>query len=496
MRNCKKQTDRKAKQYIFAVCILAAAFVLYGCTRLVPVNPPEESTETNSSAAVSEEETSEAPSDSTAASFEETGSSETEKTVEEIPDSTDSETAYRCFLSILTEERENILRWTQEEQEDGSFPGTALCDISGSALPELLYITLSGEEGQTNPETVLHAVSVQYGETKEILRLSLSESEKKSSCFFTIEGDRRLYEYSESEGDLLAETWYYYEEQADGTLSREELVTRQSGKDPENQDVRYYYRGTECGADSYEGIAQPLLDRMENILLYFPAGLFEDGLKDASGAADFGMTADDAISFLRSEISFSDTSSGKLSDLLYDYIIGERYLISGAKYYTEPGNAEITFGLYDMNGDGGQELLISNGSGSLTDRTVHVYEFTDGAFFYRGDAGFRECRLFISPGSPFCGVFCTGGDSGFIMDIYYEMREDGSITSEMVASYEDTSYKIESHDEQRVTDNLQLYQTWAEARPSAGKEAVYVPMQTADWIRENGIEAFMAETQE
>ncbi len=455
--------------------LLIAGLLLSGCRG-------SEGPGTETAAPSSAEATSSIQEESTEKSSEtEPQEASTEKTEEEtkqaLPEA-DPEavlSAWQAYYDILLEKEEEIRSWEPDEdytaEESGVYRNTAFCDIAFDTAPEFLYVEAS-ENGGTGCR--FHIVSMKEDGPAEVYASPENSEEcaDRHYCFFTVSGDRRLYEYcSPADGGFL-EGWYYYETQDDGTLARKELTV--AGEEA------YFYQGQECPEESYRELTGMLLSGMENVLFYQPLSIFRSDLDGASSAVtDFGMNADEAVSFLKGEL-YTGPETNEYPDVLMDFVRQERYLEAGQEYYTDAGAAEITFGLYDFNGDAYPELLISNGSPNLTQRVLHVYGFSDAAFHYLGDAGFRECNLYTAPGSAYRGVFCTGGDSGFIMDFYYELQEDGSIRSEMVASYEDTSFKVESHDEQRVTQDLALYEAWANARPLEGREASYIPMMTEE----------------
>ncbi len=430
----------------------------------------------------------------------------TAETVVEPADEEDFLNAYQKYYKILRESRGGFGPVSTGAQ-------AALCDICGNGLPELLYLTAentadpgaspagnSGSpESSADASEILHIVSPYGEEVSDIFSLKLppDPEEGHSWCFFTIADDRRMYEYSADPEDAEKKYWYYYEPISDRSLQRTELLMQHlsAGDDPLFGGT-FFYMGTECTRESGQEVVRSLLSGMENVLLYRGDRLKEEGFFSLSASAEeYGMSRDQAAEFLRSEIRMLGGTQGLSEDLMY-YLEGSEYLESGPEYYTGDGASEIRFGLHDMNGDGAPELLITNGSAALSARTAHVYEPENGSFRYLGDAGFRECLFYTAPGTECPGVFCTGGDSGFIMDIYYELQEDGTIRSEMVASYEDTSYKVESHDEQRVTQDMQLYETWLNACPKEDRPGSFVLMMTREEIMEQGAEALLGGTGE
>ena len=435
------------------------------------VTLPESSEETETT----EEKTESVP--------DETSAEEVPETSSEPVDDQDFLKAYRQYYQLL---REN---GSKDGDPGAGIRRVALCDICGNGLPELLYRT----------DTGFTIISSGEEQASEIFSLPLpSETEEAADwCFFTIADDRRLYEYSCDPDDIRRKHWYYYEPFSDGSISRTELLMQQQS---EGEDLLYggiyFYMGAECTVESGQEVVRSLLSGMENILLYSSDRLRENGFFSASASAeDYGMSAERTEDFLRSEIRRLGGVEGFQVELTY-FIEGQEYLESGENYDTGEGAAEIRIGLHDLNGDGTPELLITNGSAALSGRTAHVYEPENGSFGYLGDAGFRDCLFYTAPGTDYPGVFCTGGDSGFIMDIYYELQEDGTIRSEMVASYEDTSYKVESHDEQRVTPDTGLYEAWLAARPTAERPGTFVRMLSREEILEQGAQALQNETGE
>ena len=392
----------------------------------------------------------------------------------------DANAAYRSYVSVLEEALEGLPEGAGKA--GGPSVVTAICDIVSDSAPELFYLT-QGFEGE-NP--CLHIVTNGADGPEEILKdenLCFREEYDGRYCFFTLSGDRTLYEFSSlDEGERNA-AWYYYHLTGDGVLEREELCAARS------QNTAFFYRGQEIPEESYRELTDTLLGRMENILFVSSEGIFEDELYGSSDfAEEYSMNADQAVRFMRSLLSEAP-GEGSFSEILADFIGEERYLMNGEAQYLE--EEEIRIGLYDMNADGVPELFVTNGSASFTNRFVHVYGFEDDAFHYLDDAGFRECLLYTAPGSGYPGVFCQGGDSGFIMEYYYTLEEDGSIKSELVASFEDTSFKVESHDDQVVTQDEKLYEAWLQAWPREDNPGHYLPMFTSEELENSGVELLL-----
>lgn len=473
--------------------LLLSLSVLLSCEQnIFPTVQSEQNTGTAST-----EEQSEAPSESTSkSSAEETAPDSSKETEPALIEPGDPEAAYRFYLDTLQNERDRVVRWNPDADAsaDGTAKNVALCDITGDDAPELLYLTAAQEEGKQVETAVLHILSVSKGTAAEIYSWDdvgfLEES--RYYCFFTVSGSRMLYAYAGSADQERTDLWYYFETQGDRTLLRRELAVRRL--DSTSEDAEYSYMGESCSEDKYRSLTDLLLSGVESILLSSSEKVFEDCFPGrGTGGQHYGMSADQTISFLRSELAALVPVADDFATALWDYLLMEQYLVSGEIYETGEDSAEIVFGLHDMDADGTPELFISNGSPLYAQLTDHIYRFENGNFCYIGDAGFRECLLWTAPGSAYPGVFCTGGHSGFISDIYYGVQADGTVQSEIVATYEDTSYKVETHDAQRLTADQGLYDTWAAMRPAEGREAVYVEMHPLSWIKENGIDAFLQE---
>lgn len=203
------------------------------------------------------------------------------------------------------------------------------------------------------------------------------------------------------------------------------------------------------------------------------------------------MDVDRAISFMNEIIPRETEDWDDFASMLKDFILNERYLVGSAEYVTGEGAEEITYGLHDMNGDGTPELFISNGDPQFSYKTNHVYRYKDGRFIYCGDAGFRESVLWMAPGSAYPGVFCSGGHSGIVSHVYYSMQKNGTVVPETVATHEDTTYKIENHDDKIVTNDYALYEVCMTNCPTPEREACVLKMVNADWIRKHGVESLI-----
>ncbi|MBR6406220.1 MAG: hypothetical protein IKS18_08545 [Lachnospiraceae bacterium] len=489
-RNHSKNRIRKAAGVLILQLCLSA---LLSCEQnMIPTAGTTEQTEI-----VTSEETTAATEESTEERCsEETTAESAEETVSVVIEPGDTTAAYRTYLEVLQKEKEQIARWNPDAGVSGAgtAENVALCDISGDDAQELLYLVSEQEEGKEVQSAALHILSVSDGTSANLYSWDGlgNPEESRFYCFFTVYGSRMLYAYTGSADAERTDSWYYYETLTDGTLLRRELAVKKPA--PAAGEAEYYYMGESCSEGKYRSLTDLLLSGAECILLCSSENVFQECFPDAELFANhYGMSADQAISFLRAELSDLVPASDDFETALWDYLLMEQYLVSGEIYETGEDSAEIVFGLHDMDADGTPELFISNGSPLYAQLTDHIYRFENGNFCYIGDAGFRECLLWTAPGSAYPGVFCTGGHSGFISDIYYGVQADGTVQSEIVATYEDTSYKVETHDAQRLTADQGLYDTWAAMRPAEGREAVYVEMHPLSWIKENGIDAFLQE---
>ena len=494
----RKRGNRITGMAAGILIFLLGITVLLSCDQKITPTSDEtvstETTQTETTALPSAESTEGGKEESlTETSEPKTEASETEPAVIEPGDPI---AAYRVYMEVLQQERDGIARWDPDGSSadaGGNALNVALCDITGDSAPELLYLSAKEEEKKKTQSAALRILSLTEGRAAELLNLEEigHPDESPYYCFFTVSGSRTLYAYMGSADESGTDTWYWFETQADGALQRRELAMKRPASASESG---CFYMGESCSQEKYQNLINLLLTGTENILLSSPQDVFSERFHGTETTAEhYGMSVDQAVSFLRSELSAEVPEADDFESVLRDFLLTERFLVSQEKYYTEEGSTELLFGLHDMNADGTPELLIQNGSPLYAELTDHIYGFEGGTFRYLGDAGFRECELWTAPGSAYPGVFCTAGHSGFITDVYYGMQEDGTVQSEIIATYEDTSYKVQTHDEERVTNDQALYDTWLMMRPLEGREAVWVQMYSRSWIRENGIDAFLQE---
>ena len=381
--------------------------------------------------------------------------------------------AWKQYLELLNSEKEKILAWNSEG-------AVAFVDITGNATPELIYLTAEEKNGELLPGK-LHIVSAKDGMLQILFESegSAFPAEDGRFCLFTTKNNRTLYCYTREQksGDRIM--WDYFEEQPDGTLLRTQLCSVFSEIDAFDASAprSFHYLQKSCSEADYRSLTDTLQLTAKNVLFKAPdAVIAEDLTVFPEELVNCEFTLQDAIQYLSDTIANAAPETGSFTEQLKQFVQLRQYLKSGEHFETGDGSDEILFGLHDFDRDGQPELLITNGSPNFSEKTDYVYRRNEDSFSCIGEVGFRECVLFTAPDSAYPGVFCMAGHSGLTTAVYYAPGEDGRILPEVVATHEDTTYKVESHNDTVVTKDQGLYQTFLAACPQEGREAVLVEM--------------------
>ena len=140
-----------------------------------------------------------------------------------------------------------------------------------------------------------------------------------------------------------------------------------------------------------------------------------------------------------------------------EFILDGNYLSQeDPAFYTETQEL-IRFGLYDLDKDGFPELIAYNGCEYMAGAANYVYTCKDGQVSYIGDAGFRGSVLRYYPTSDFPGLFCSDGNNGIIMTVYYEYK-NGQLVQETVMEEDYNTMNPEGDPQlKQVTENTDLY---------------------------------------
>lgn len=128
------------------------------------------------------------------------------------------------------------------------------------------------------------------------------------------------------------------------------------------------------------------------------------------------------------------SAGGDWSSVFRAFVMEGQYRYDGM-FVTDMGG-EAAFALYDMDGNGVPELLMSNGDESMAGKTNLVYAYIGGRAEYAGDAGFRESEMQYYPGSPYPGLFCMDGNMGYYQTEYYTLVNGSAINQEDVVAYQ------------------------------------------------------------
>ena len=169
-----------------------------------------------------------------------------------------------------------------------------------------------------------------------------------------------------------------------------------------------------------------------------------------------------------------------------EFILDGNYLSQeDPAFYTETQEL-IRFGLYDLDKDGFPELIAYNGCEYMAGAANYVYTCKDGQVSYIGDAGFRGSVLQYYPTSDFPGLFCSDGNNGIIVTVYYEYK-NGQFVQETVMEEDYNTMSTDGEPQiKQVTENTDLYTVPLTQSP------VTLDMFTVAEIRDMGWENLLA----
>lgn len=169
-----------------------------------------------------------------------------------------------------------------------------------------------------------------------------------------------------------------------------------------------------------------------------------------------------------------------------EFILDGNYLSQeDPAFYTETQEL-IRFGLYDLDKDGFPELIAYNGCEYMAGAANYVYTCKDGQVSYIGDAGFRGSVLQYYPTSDFPGLFCSDGNNGIIVTVYYEYK-NGQLVQETVMEEDYNTMSTDGEPQiKQVTENTDLYTVPLTQSP------VTLDMFTVAEIRDMGWENLLA----
>ena len=222
--------------------------------------------------------------------------------------------AFQAYLELLERERKAIDAYTWQmgyygygTQTKEQIPHPVVfCDITGDAVPEMIYVR---QMDGADYAAFLQIVTYEDGGTRVIFSRMWDPQVAggEQYCFYQLKGERQLCVYLSTGDDWWKNTYYVFEEAADGSLELHERLQKYThhGDTEETYSATYYeyYRNGESISESeYLQEQEAIRSAVSSVLLYNKgAGDFADTFVAANGCP--AMTCDEAIAWLGAQLS-------------------------------------------------------------------------------------------------------------------------------------------------------------------------------------------------
>ncbi len=357
--------------------------------------------------------------------------------------------ALQAYLSTLERERDLIQAYTWQmgyygygPQPDDPIPRpVVLCDVYGDETPELIYVKRADDADYW---AHLEIVTFEGGQVRVLFSRiwDTKVAGGQGYYFYQINGEKALYLYDSTGDDWWKNTYYYAEENADGSLSFTGFLQRDQTVDytaaPFTQNVDYIRNGESISEDEFAREEAMIQAKTTCILIYnTKAGEFARSYAASHGCP--AMTCDEAIAYLRSLLGLSDPYGAEeteaeqggdktWNELYRGFVLNREYETVEGMQPPADDSDEISFCLYDMDRDGTPELLARSYPFcvlSVWDGKVRVCGTLD--YWVRF---YTEFCCYPSQ-SAYPGIFTRERAKGHYRIVYHAM-ENGLLSSNIV----------------------------------------------------------------
>lgn len=340
--------------------------------------------------------------------------------------------AYRAYLALLEQERDNINRydWQKFSFEGGTSDVSrpvVLCDVWGDENPELIYIKCTDEFWQST----LNIVSYENGALRILYDQSWDCQVAGGVYYylFQLQGDKTLYSFLSAGDEWWSYSYAPFREGADGLLVRDRELEHEV-RPGETAETYHEFRDiyTQYGLTISEEDFQRAESDMQaaTVLILMNSnncGDFAPAFVSANGCP--AMTADEAIARLKGLIPVEEPSAGETpaaalswQDAYRSFVLSRSFLDEGDREIgygdLENGAAPVSFALYDMDGDDSPELLVFNGFNGRDLQADYIFTCSGGDVRYCGSTG--ACVWFAK---GFAGLFSSLTRSGAYLEAQY-----------------------------------------------------------------------------
>ena len=246
--------------------------------------------------------------------------------------------AYQAYLSHLEQERDaiNAYYWQKGYYGSGTLTDAQLsrpvvfCDCYGDSSPEMIYIKRTDDADYW---AHIEIVTYESGQVR-VLYSGIWDTQVAGGqgyYFYQINGEKALYLYDSTGDDWWKNTYYYAEENADGSLSFTAFLQRDQTMDYSAatfiRNVDYIRNGESISEDEFAREEANIQVNTACILIYNAgAGEFAKSYTASHGCP--AMTCDEAIAYLRGmaaigEISTTSGSSAQAIEAAKQYSVNK-----------------------------------------------------------------------------------------------------------------------------------------------------------------------------